>query len=91
MREFCDLLIKESKREFILGTPTVVDFFFVESSSYMMGMFSCIDKELAKGVWKSKADQYGKKVRGIRYLRVMQTFQNFMKSQAYYQIYKGYL
>jgi hypothetical protein len=91
MKEFCDLLIKESKREFILGRATVVDFFFVESSSYMVGMFSCLDKDLTKGAWKSKAEQYGKKVRGMRYLRVMHTFRHFMKSQAYYQNYKGYL
>lgn len=91
MKEFCDMLMKESKREFILARPTVVDFFFVESSSYMVGMFSCMDKDLAKGAWKAMAEQLGKKVRGLRYLRVMHTFRHFMKSQAYYQNYKGYL
>lgn len=74
MKEFSDILLKEGKRQFLLGTPTLIDFYFLESSSYMLGMFGGLERE----------GENGKKKGRVRYLRVMQSFRQFMEGLGYY-------
>jgi hypothetical protein len=53
MKEFCDLLMHEGHRQYILRSLTILDFYFVESSSYMIGFFLCLEREAVKASWKS--------------------------------------
>jgi hypothetical protein len=75
MKEFCDLLLREGKRQFLLGSPTLVDFYFLESTAYMLGIFGGLE---------------GRRP-GVRYLRVMHSFHLFMRSQGYYLKNRAYL
>lgn len=47
MKEFSELFVCNGKR-FILGTITIVDFYYFESSNYMLGMFRGLMKDLSQ-------------------------------------------
>jgi len=47
MRQLCEFIVQVGKRGFILGDPTIVDFYYVESSNYIVGLFGSLDKNIA--------------------------------------------
>jgi hypothetical protein len=91
MKQLCDFIIHEGNGQFILGNITILDFYFVESSNYMLGLFGSLDKQIANAHWKPKSEKYGKKVRGASYLKVMKNYHVLMKSLPYYQEHENYL
>jgi hypothetical protein len=48
IRETCELLSAHPRRRFVLGTLTVVDFYFWESCFYVLGFFGRLDREYSR-------------------------------------------
>lgn len=55
MRQLCDFIKLEEKHGFILGSITILDFYFVESSNYMLGLFGSLDHKIANENWREKS------------------------------------
>jgi hypothetical protein len=91
MRQLCDFIVHEGERGFVLGNATILDFYFVESSNYMLGLFGGLERSIANEHWRGRCEKYGRKVRGASYLRIMNEYQIMMKSLPYYLEHQKYL
>jgi hypothetical protein len=47
MRQLCEFIIHEGNRRFVLDSVTIVDFYYFESSNYMLGLFGSLEKSIA--------------------------------------------
>ena len=91
MRQLSDCFVQLGSAKFILGNITVLDFYFVESSNYMLGLYGSLSKQIANKGWKERSAKYGKKIRGIHYLAIMNDYQQKMKKLPYYEYHQKYL
>jgi hypothetical protein len=91
MKQLADFIVREGKGKFVLGNPTIVDFYYFESSNYMLGMFGSLERSVANEDWRGRCEKYGRRVRGGGYLKIMQEYHLMMKSQPYYLQYGKYL
>ena len=54
MKQLADLFIKEGKRKFVLGNLTIIDFYYIESSNYVLGLFGSLERTVANKDWRGK-------------------------------------
>jgi hypothetical protein len=57
-RELSDYLRFQQNQHFVFGNITVVDFYFIETSKFAVGLFSNIDEHLAQKNWTETAKDY---------------------------------
>jgi len=91
MRELSEMLLQQEDPFFVLGNITIVDFYYVESAHFLLGMFGCITMEIANERWHPRILAYNGKTKGIKYLKAIKRYHEAMKNQPYYLKHKGYL
>jgi hypothetical protein len=82
---------------FVLGTLTIVDFLFLETCHYMLGMFNNIDQKrfcpitnLLRGLFDChpKSEEVPEE---IKHIHTMRNYVSFMTSLQFYENNKNYL
>ena len=91
--EVCEYLNHEDGGiNFIFGGITLIDFFFMQSSHIMLGIFSSvIDQkgQIPQQLLKAAGDP--KQVFQLRHFKLIAEYVYFMQSQSFYKNNKGYL
>jgi hypothetical protein len=82
----------------VFNNITVIDFYFIESSRFAVGLFGNIDEQLANSGWTETARKFrsareamGRPLRNIGHIRAMKKFVDFMTAQPFYERRKAYL
>jgi hypothetical protein len=68
MRELSEMLFRQKKPAFVLGSITIVDFYYIVSAHFFLGMFGLISTEIANERWHSRILAYEGKIKGLKYL-----------------------
>lgn len=92
VKQCCQYIDQRSQVSFILGEITLLDFFFMECSNYMLGIYNHpdrVDKKQLEGmcIFSARASQKP----NVYYLGVIQSYFKMMKNQPWYLKHKDYL
>jgi hypothetical protein len=85
----CQFVDQHPQVGFVLGEPTIIDFFFFESCQYAQGLFGQPHR-IEKWLDKEESKRKGLKP-SIYYVEIMAKYLEFMKSQEWYIKNRQYL
>jgi hypothetical protein len=95
MREICLYLERQNSEEcFVLGSLTILDFLFLESCHYMLGMFHNIDERRRcpinrlRELFSCKPEKLPEE---LKHLDTMRAYVNFLTKMPFYADNREYL
>lgn len=97
LREICIYLQRQQRKDaFILGSVTILDFLFLESCHYMLGMFNNIDQKRRCPITNIFCDFFNCKSaedtpQQLKHLTTMRNYVQFMCSQPFYTNSRDFL
>jgi hypothetical protein len=94
VRELCQKLEEGQNVSFILGELTIVDFYFMESCFYILGIWGTLDRDYSRSFESfsnSVACPSAQRTSNKHFLETMRQFFSRMSHLPYYQMHREYL
>ena len=85
VKQCCQYIDQKCQATFVLGELTLVDFFFMECSTYFNGFYNHpdrLDKKQLEGWCRFRSNPLEKP--NVYYIGVLNSYEKMMKSQSWY-------